>query len=110
MVIFTETPGPGAALSSWNGPCQAGTGGTTTSCTITVTNPIGVIQAIYTNGPLGPFTLTTALPTNTTSSTGNGTVGVGVTAGGIGLILGPVIATLSLAVLKTYAQEAAASA
>jgi List-Bact-rpt repeat protein/Big-like domain-containing protein len=83
VVTFTETPGPGAALTSWNGPCGAGTGGVTTTCSITVTNPIGVTSALYTNGPGGPFTLTMALPANQAASTGNGTVNSGITGGGI---------------------------
>jgi Bacterial Ig-like domain (group 2)/Divergent InlB B-repeat domain len=82
-VTFTETPGAGVAFSGWNGPCGTGTGGTNTTCTITVTNPTGAIDATYTNGSAGPFTLAIALPTNTSASTGNGIVGVATPATGI---------------------------
>ncbi|HXZ12499.1 MAG TPA: choice-of-anchor L domain-containing protein [Candidatus Sulfotelmatobacter sp.] len=83
VVTFTETPNAGAAFSSWDGPCNPPTGGSTTTCSITVTNPIGVTTAFFKNGPGGPFTLTVALPTSTAASTGSGSITSGVTGGNI---------------------------
>ena len=81
-VTFAETPGAGSVFTGWsNYPCQTGTGGTATTCTITAGSN-GSLFANFANGT-GNFRLTTALPTNTSASTGGGSVGVGVTGGGI---------------------------
>jgi YVTN family beta-propeller protein len=82
VVTFTETPGPGSIFTGWVSqadPCAVGTPADV--CKITV-NQFDGIQANFGNGP-GTFTLTTALPTNLSASTGGGSVGVGVTGGGI---------------------------
>jgi Abnormal spindle-like microcephaly-assoc'd, ASPM-SPD-2-Hydin/Bacterial Ig-like domain (group 2) len=82
MVTFTETPGAGSVFTGWsNYACQTGTGGTTATCTI-IASSSGSLFGNFANGT-GTFTLTTALPTNTSASTGGGRVGVGVTGGGI---------------------------
>jgi uncharacterized repeat protein (TIGR01451 family) len=74
-VTFTATPGAGAAFVNWNGSnviCQAGTPANV--CTVTV---IGFtsLEANFTNGPGGPFTLTVAPPAG---ATGGGRVSSGV--------------------------------
>jgi hypothetical protein len=81
-VTFTETPGAGSVFTGWtsqNNPCQTGTAANV--CTITVVNA-GSIFANVANGT-GTFTLTVALPSNLSNSTGGGSVGSGVTGGGI---------------------------
>ncbi|HKS81170.1 MAG TPA: hypothetical protein VJR23_06660 [Candidatus Acidoferrales bacterium] len=79
-VTFTETPGAGSGFTGWsNYPCQSG--GNPNQCTISVTTT-GSLFASFANGP-GVFTLTVALPSNLTNSTGGGIVTSGVTGGGI---------------------------
>jgi Divergent InlB B-repeat domain/NHL repeat len=81
-VTYTETPGAGSVFTGWTStanPCQTGTA--PNICTITASN-FGSVLGNFGNGT-GTFTLTVALPSNLTNSTGSGSVGVGVTGGGI---------------------------
>ncbi|MGA8223949.1 MAG: hypothetical protein WB780_20030, partial [Candidatus Acidiferrales bacterium] len=75
-VTFTATPGAGSIFTGWisqHDPCQAGTAANV--CTMTVSTG-ETLDANFGNGP-GTFTLTTALPTNTSASTGAGSIGGG---------------------------------
>jgi len=79
-VTFTATPGAGAAFVNWNGSnvtCKAGTPANV--CTVTVTGFTSV-EANFTNGPGGPFTLTVAPPAG---ATGGGRISSGVTGGAL---------------------------
>jgi hypothetical protein len=84
-VTFTETPSPGSVFAGWGGSavttqCPV----TSTTCTVTVNQNPDQIIATFNNGP-GTFTLTLAVPTGAAAAqaTGNGSVGSGVTGGGI---------------------------
>src|SRR5580704_17289487 len=81
-VTYTETPGAGSVFTGWTStadPCQTGTAANI--CTITASNS-GSVFGNFGNGA-GTFTLTVALPSNLSNSTGSGSIGVGVTGGGI---------------------------
>jgi uncharacterized repeat protein (TIGR01451 family) len=83
-VTFTATPGAGAAFGSWNGSnvtCKAGTPANV--CTVTVTG-FTSLDANFTNGPGGPFTLAVMPPAG---ATGGGRVTSGITGGSLNCTL-----------------------